>query len=166
MFSVHSFCRQVYLSLELRKEKMLPAPARRVVRITYRPGSKAFTTHVRTCTCSFWTPANIFTASNHPDEGTKKVNRNGVCEVFPELLLSSVLTREAAGLGGENPEASGQTSGNLICFFYAALAWPCFGEASCSEAEPPLGGLLPGVRFQQKPRSLLLEARAGWEFFK
>lgn len=87
VFSFNSLC-QVNLSLELQRRKLLPAPVHRVVHVTYRPGSKAFTTCMYTHT--LLDISSIFTVSDHPDEGTSTVNRNEVREVFPPHLLSSV----------------------------------------------------------------------------
>lgn len=59
VFSLNSLWRQVYLSSELQKKRMLSAPVPKIDHIMYNPGSKAFATHMHRHML-FWTSATFF----------------------------------------------------------------------------------------------------------
>lgn len=134
--------------------------------LVHTTGSKAFTTHVRTGTRAFGHRQQFLLPQNPTVQGTKELNRNGAREVFPPQPYPPFNSTSCWCRRRENPEVSGQASGDFICFSSAMLAWPCCGETSRAKAEPRLGGLLPGLCLQLKPHELLLEARTGWELFR
>lgn len=115
--------------LRATEEKDAVCPMCKIDHIMYRPGSKAFATHMHML---FWTSATFLLSQ------TKEWIKQTWTEIhtpfeshhtsFPLFNNTSYWSRRKR----QNPELSGQILWNLICFSYATLQWPYLGEMGCS----------------------------------